>query len=112
MVATLLAAAGVVESFALMNLCAGLLVCEGAVGVWGFVLHAAGNLRGPSAHAFQDFINGAPPFAPLLFPNLFGAGNDRAVATGRTVRARRALTSLSKNLLWAKRPGRRPLVLV
>jgi len=57
-----------------LRLCAALLVCEGAVGIWGFLLHAAGNLRGPSVHAFQNFINGAPPFAPLLFPNLVALG--------------------------------------
>jgi hypothetical protein len=34
------------------------------------VLHAIGNLRGPSVHAFDNFIYGAPPLAPLLFPNL------------------------------------------
>jgi hypothetical protein len=55
-------------------LCAGILLCEGAVGLWGFALHAAGNLRGPSVHPFQNFINGAPPLAPLLFPNLVALG--------------------------------------
>lgn len=40
------------------------------MGLWGFVLHAEGNLRGPSVHALDDFIYGAPPMAPLLFPNL------------------------------------------
>jgi hypothetical protein len=29
-----------------------------------------GNLRGPSVHAFDNFIYGAPPMASLLFPNL------------------------------------------
>jgi hypothetical protein len=51
-------------------LCAIVLGLEALVGVWGFVLHAAGNLRGPSLHAFDNFIYGAPPLAPLLFPNL------------------------------------------
>ena len=46
------------------------LISEAAVGLWGFVLHAIGNLRGPSVHAFDNFIYGAPPLAPLLFPNL------------------------------------------
>src|SRR5215469_13901267 len=53
-----------------IELCAVVLGFEALVGVWGFVLHAAGNLRGPSLHAFDNFINGAPPLAPLLFPNL------------------------------------------
>jgi hypothetical protein len=55
-------------------LCAGVLIFEGGVGIWGFILHAMGNLRGPSVHAFQNFINGAPPLAPLLFPNLVALG--------------------------------------
>jgi hypothetical protein len=46
------------------------LISEAAVGLWGFVLHAIGNLRGPSVHGFDNFIYGAPPLAPLLFPNL------------------------------------------
>jgi hypothetical protein len=48
----------------------GILVVEALVGVWGFALHAAGNLRGPSVHPFTNFIYGAPPMAPLLFPNI------------------------------------------
>jgi hypothetical protein len=55
-------------------LCAGLMVGEAMIGIWGFLLHAAANLRGPSVHAFQNFINGAPPLAPLLFPNLVALG--------------------------------------
>lgn len=51
-------------------LCVGVLVLEGLVGVWGFVLHARANLVGPSVHAFDNFVHGAPPFAPLLFTNL------------------------------------------
>ena len=47
-----------------------LLLFESMVGAWGFLLHAAANLRGPSVHPFANFIYGAPPMAPLLFPNL------------------------------------------
>jgi len=50
--------------------CLAILLLEAGIGVWGFVLHAAGNLRGPSIHAFDNFIYGAPAMAPLLFPNL------------------------------------------
>jgi hypothetical protein len=46
------------------------LGAEIPVGIWGFVLHATANLRGPSVHAFANFIYGSPPLAPLLFPNL------------------------------------------
>ncbi|HEX8816993.1 MAG TPA: hypothetical protein VF753_15965 [Terriglobales bacterium] len=55
-------------------LCAVVLVLEAFVGLWGFTLHALANLRGPSVHAFDNFIYGAPPMAPLLFPNLVALG--------------------------------------
>lgn len=61
-------------SRAYIDLCAAVLVTEAAVGLWGFVLHASANLRGPSVHAFENFIYGAPPMAPLLFPNLMLLG--------------------------------------
>lgn len=57
-----------------IDLCAAVLVLEAAVGLWGFALHATGNLQGPSVHAFDNFIYGAPPMAPLLFPNLMLLG--------------------------------------
>lgn len=61
-------------SRAYIDLCAAVLVTEAGVGLWGFVLHASANLRGPSVHAFENFIYGAPPMAPLLFPNLMLLG--------------------------------------
>jgi hypothetical protein len=57
-----------------IELCAVILLLEAGVGVWGFVLHAAGNLRGPSPRFFDNFVYGAPPMAPLLFPNLMVLG--------------------------------------
>ncbi len=57
-----------------LELCAVILGIEGAVGVWGFLLHANANLHGPSIHAFDNFIYGAAPLAPLLFPNLMVLG--------------------------------------
>jgi hypothetical protein len=57
-----------------IDLCTAVLILEAAIGLWGFVLHASGNLRGPSIHAFDNFIYGAPPMAPLLFPNLMLLG--------------------------------------
>lgn len=75
-----------------INLCAAVLVMEAAVGLWGFVLHTEANLKGPSIHAFDNFVYGAPPMAPLLFPNLMLLGiiglwqlrnsNQQAVNTG------------------------------
>lgn len=57
-----------------IDLTAALLLVEAGVGLWGFVLHTMGNLQGPSIHAFDNFIYGAPPMAPLLFPNLMVLG--------------------------------------
>jgi len=54
--------------------CGVVLLLEAVVGIWGFVLHARANLAGPSIHAFDNFVHGAPPFAPLLFPNLVALG--------------------------------------
>jgi hypothetical protein len=53
---------------------AAVLILEAGVGLWGFVLHTTSNLRGPSVHAFDNFVYGAPPMAPLLFPNLMVLG--------------------------------------
>lgn len=49
-----------------VDLCLAILFLEAGVGVWGFVLHAAGNLRGPSIHAFDNFI-----YAPHRWPRCF-----------------------------------------
>lgn len=57
-----------------IDLTAAILVAEAGVGLWGFVLHTTANLEGPSVHAFDNFIYGAPPMAPLLFPNLMVLG--------------------------------------
>jgi hypothetical protein len=57
-----------------IDLSAIILLLEAGVGLWGFLLHALGNLRGPSVHAFDNFIFGAPPLAPLLFPSLMVLG--------------------------------------
>jgi hypothetical protein len=53
-----------------LDLCAAILLLDGAVGVWGFFLHGAANLRGPSPDQLENIIHGAPAMAPLLFPNL------------------------------------------
>ena len=57
-----------------IDVTAAVLVLVSGIGLWGFVLHTAGNLRGPSIHPFDNFIYGAPPMAPLLFPNLMVLG--------------------------------------
>jgi hypothetical protein len=48
----------------------GLLLLQAAVGVLGFVLHMSANLHGPASWLWDNIIFGAPPLAPLLFPNL------------------------------------------
>jgi hypothetical protein len=57
-----------------INVSAVVLILEAGVGLWGFALHTMDNLRGPSVNAFNNFIYGAPPMAPLLFPNLMVLG--------------------------------------
>ncbi len=51
------------------RVCLGVLALQAAVGFLGFVLHVSASLRGPGA-LWDRLINGAPLFAPLLFPNL------------------------------------------
>lgn len=51
-------------------LCAAVVVLQAAVGVLGFLLHGWADLHGPSASLWANIVHGAPPFAPLLLPNL------------------------------------------
>ena len=57
-------------SYLMLRISVTVLLLDAGVGVWGFILHTMGNLRGPSIRAFDNFIYGAPAMAPLLFPNL------------------------------------------
>jgi len=50
--------------------CIAVLFLQVLVGVAGFALHAFADLHGPSASLFHNVVSGAPPFAPLLLPNL------------------------------------------
>ena len=50
--------------------CAAVLLLQMAVGAAGFLLHLTADLHGPSTSLYQNIIHGAPPFAPLLLPNL------------------------------------------
>ena len=50
--------------------CAGVMLAEMLIAIIGFVLHAGANLHGPSANMVDNFVFGAPVFAPLLFANL------------------------------------------
>ncbi len=40
------------------------------VGLLGFAYHLQANVHGPMEALWEDFLYGAPVFAPLLFPNL------------------------------------------
>lgn len=57
-------------SAAYWALCTVVLVVQAIVGVVGFGFHAASILRQPGATLFDRMLSGAPPMAPLLFPNL------------------------------------------
>ncbi len=50
--------------------CAVVLVVQAVVGVLGFLLHVRADLHQPGATWFERVLSGAPPMAPLLFPNL------------------------------------------
>ncbi len=53
-----------------LALCAAVLGVEAFVGLLGFVLHALADLRQPGPTLVERVVSGAPPLAPLLFPNL------------------------------------------
>src|SRR5262249_20637068 len=53
-----------------LGLCAGVLALQAVVGVLGFGFHLASVARQPAAGWFERILSGAPPMAPLLFPNL------------------------------------------
>jgi len=52
------------------KICAFVLTLQILVGTAGFFLHGLADLRGPSRSFLQNVIHGAPPFAPMLLPNL------------------------------------------
>jgi len=55
---------------AYIRLCALVLFGQAIVGVIGFGFHAAADFRQPGATLLDRILPGAPPMAPLLFPNL------------------------------------------
>jgi hypothetical protein len=50
--------------------CWRVLIAQGVVGLIGFVFHAATVFRQSGPTLFDRVLSGAPPMAPLLFPNL------------------------------------------
>jgi len=57
-------------SYRFIQWCAGVMLAEIVIAIIGFVLHGRANLHGPSTSMFDNFVFGAPVFAPLLFANL------------------------------------------
>jgi hypothetical protein len=55
-----------------LDLCLAVLGLQAFVGVLGFVLHLQMNFNTPGGSLFEKAVYGAPPMAPLLFPNLVG----------------------------------------
>jgi hypothetical protein len=53
-----------------LRLTAVVLAVQALAGIVGFGLHAAGIARQPAASWLEKILSGAPPMAPLLFPNL------------------------------------------
>jgi len=57
-----------------LRLCAVVLGGQALVGLAGFGFHLAADFRQPGASLFERILSGAPPMAPLLFPNLVVLG--------------------------------------
>ncbi len=53
-----------------LDVCVLMLALQASVGVIGFWLHMRMNLYTPGVNFFDRVVYGAPPMAPLLFPNL------------------------------------------
>lgn len=55
-----------------LDVCLLVMLAQALVGVLGFWFHMRANLIEPGHDLFDKLVNGAPPLAPLLFPNLVG----------------------------------------
>ena len=53
-----------------LRLCLAVMGIQAGIGVLGFALHLRADVNGLSASVVENFIHGAPLFAPLLFANL------------------------------------------
>lgn len=53
-----------------LDWCLMIMLAQALVGVLGFWFHLRANLVEPGHTIFEKLVNGAPPMAPLLFPNL------------------------------------------
>jgi len=55
-----------------LDLCLIVMIVQALVGILGFWFHMQANLIEPGHTLWEKLVNGAPPLAPLLFPNLVG----------------------------------------
>ena len=55
---------------AFAKICLGVLGLQAVIGLVGFYLHVAADVNGLSASLYENFVHGAPVFAPLLFVDL------------------------------------------
>jgi hypothetical protein len=55
-----------------LDLCVLVMAGQALVGILGFWFHIQANLIEPGHSLWEKLVNGAPPMAPLLFPNLVG----------------------------------------
>jgi hypothetical protein len=55
-----------------LDLCLLVMIGQALVGIFGFWFHMQANLIAPGHGLWEKLVNGAPPLAPLLFPNLVG----------------------------------------
>ena len=55
-----------------LDICVVVMIIQALVGVVGFWFHVQANLIEPGSSVWDKLVNGAPPLAPLLFPNLVG----------------------------------------
>lgn len=53
-----------------LDLCCAVMILQATVGVLGFWFHLEANRFEPGHNLWDKMVNGAPPLAPLLFPNL------------------------------------------
>jgi len=55
-----------------LDLCLIVMIVQALVGILGFWFHLQANMVEPGNSLWEKLVNGAPPMAPLLFPNLVG----------------------------------------
>lgn len=73
-------------------LCGAVLFLQIIVGGLGFVLHLLADAHGPSSSLYQNVLSGAPPFAPLLLPNLAILGLIGVLALDERIESRQSPT--------------------